>query len=151
MTERLILYVLTCGPFALTLAGWIKLYRTRQSPRAVALVALGAATANHARAWHCGLCCQHLRLLHLQASFRVAAAVAGSTDPRFWIVIPSGFPRHNFRPYLRRQTRCAGMADIGCGACIRATLAPWDDGRLCSLIPTVASASSLGLPIDPVI
>jgi hypothetical protein len=50
MTQRLILYVLTCGPFALTLAGWIKLYRTRQSPRAVALVALGAATATAAYA-----------------------------------------------------------------------------------------------------
>jgi hypothetical protein len=50
MTQQLILYVLTCGPFALTLSGWIKLYRTRQWPRPVALAALGTASATAAYA-----------------------------------------------------------------------------------------------------
>jgi len=52
MTERLIPYLLTCGPFLLTVAAWAKLYwaRQRQWPRPVALVALGIVSANAALA-----------------------------------------------------------------------------------------------------
>jgi hypothetical protein len=52
MTERLIPYLLTCGPFVLTLAAWTKLYRARQPewPRPIALIALGIVSANAALA-----------------------------------------------------------------------------------------------------
>jgi len=54
MTGRIVLYMLTCGPFVLTLAAWMKLYlaRQRQSPHplALALVALGIVSANGALA-----------------------------------------------------------------------------------------------------
>ena len=53
MTERvIILSMLTCGPFVLTLSAWTKLYwmRQRQWPNAVALVALGVVSANAALA-----------------------------------------------------------------------------------------------------
>ncbi len=48
MIKLLAGYLLTCGPFLLTLGGWIKLYsaRHRQRPRSPALVALGIVTAN---------------------------------------------------------------------------------------------------------
>jgi hypothetical protein len=52
MTQRVILYMLTCGPFVLTLCAWTKLYwgRERQWPDAVALVPLGVVSANAALA-----------------------------------------------------------------------------------------------------
>jgi hypothetical protein len=50
MTGRLILFLLTCGPFVLTLYAWIKVRQERQRPRAVALMALGIVTANAALA-----------------------------------------------------------------------------------------------------
>jgi hypothetical protein len=52
MTGRVVLYLLTCGPFVLTLAAWMKLYlvRQRQSPHALGLVALGVVSANGALA-----------------------------------------------------------------------------------------------------
>jgi len=54
MTGRIVLYVLTCGPFVLTLAAWMKLYFTRQRqsphPLALAMVALGIVSANGALA-----------------------------------------------------------------------------------------------------
>jgi hypothetical protein len=48
MTGQLILYVLTCGPLALTLAAWIRLCWTRQRkwPNAFALLALSVVSAN---------------------------------------------------------------------------------------------------------
>ena len=48
MNERVIPYMLTCGPFVLTLCAWMKLYwaRQRQWPQPVALVALGIVSAN---------------------------------------------------------------------------------------------------------
>lgn len=54
MTQRLILYLFTCGPFALTLAGWIRLCWTGQWPRPVGLAALGTSAATAAYAtWIC--------------------------------------------------------------------------------------------------
>ena len=50
MTGRLILYLLTCGPFVLALAAWTKLYWARQWPRPIALIALGIVSANAALA-----------------------------------------------------------------------------------------------------
>jgi hypothetical protein len=52
MTGRLILSMFTCGPLALILAAWLKLYcaRQRQWPHALALVALGIVSANAALA-----------------------------------------------------------------------------------------------------
>jgi hypothetical protein len=50
MTVRLIPYLLNCGPFALAVAAWTKLYRARQWPRALALIALGIVSANAALA-----------------------------------------------------------------------------------------------------
>jgi hypothetical protein len=54
MTARIVLCMLTCGPFVLTLAAWMKLYlaRQRQSPQplALALVALSIVSANGALA-----------------------------------------------------------------------------------------------------
>jgi len=48
MNGRLALYMLTCGPLVLTVAAWVKVYwgRKRQPPHALALVALGMASAN---------------------------------------------------------------------------------------------------------
>jgi hypothetical protein len=50
MAQRLILCLLTCGPLALTLAAWAKLYRTwhDQRPRVLALVGLGVVSFNSA-------------------------------------------------------------------------------------------------------
>ncbi len=50
MTGRIILYILTCGPFVLVLFAWTKLYlaRQRQWPRPMALAALGIVSANAA-------------------------------------------------------------------------------------------------------
>lgn len=54
MIQNLILILLTCGPLALTLFGWTRLYRTRSRPNALALIALGVVTANAAfAAWTC--------------------------------------------------------------------------------------------------
>jgi len=52
MNGRLTLYMLTCGPLVLTLIAWAKLHwqRQRQPPNALALVALGMASANAALA-----------------------------------------------------------------------------------------------------
>jgi hypothetical protein len=52
MTRQLILCLLTCGPFVLTLAAWAKLYwaRQRQWPHPIALIALGIVSANAALA-----------------------------------------------------------------------------------------------------
>ena len=50
MTQRLIPYLLTCGPFVLALAAWTKLYWARQWPRPIALIALGILSANAALA-----------------------------------------------------------------------------------------------------
>jgi len=48
--NKLIGYLLTCGPFVLTFAAWIRVYRARQQawPRPIALAALGITTANAA-------------------------------------------------------------------------------------------------------
>jgi len=50
MTERVLLSVLMCGPFVLTLGAWAKLYwaRQRQWPDAFALLALDIVNANAA-------------------------------------------------------------------------------------------------------
>jgi len=54
MIQHLTLILLTCGPLALTLFGWTRLYRTRTQPNTLALVALGIVTANAAfAAWTC--------------------------------------------------------------------------------------------------
>jgi len=50
VTQQLIPLVFTCGPFVLTLAAWTKLYRARQWPRPIALIALGILSANAALA-----------------------------------------------------------------------------------------------------
>jgi len=50
MAVRLIPYLLTCGPFALALAAWTRLYWARQLPRPIALIALGTVSANAALA-----------------------------------------------------------------------------------------------------
>lgn len=50
MTVRLIQYLLTCGPFLLVLAAWTRLYRARQWPKPIALIALGIVSANAALA-----------------------------------------------------------------------------------------------------
>jgi hypothetical protein len=52
MTHSLIPYLLTCGPFVLMLAAWIRLFWTRQWPRPIALIALGIASANATFAAH---------------------------------------------------------------------------------------------------
>jgi hypothetical protein len=52
MTQWLIPYLFTCGPFVLTFAAWIRLLWTRQWPRPIALIALGIASANAAFAAH---------------------------------------------------------------------------------------------------
>lgn len=48
MSGRVTLYMLTCGPLVLTLIAWAKVYwkRQRQPLHALALVALGMASAN---------------------------------------------------------------------------------------------------------
>lgn len=48
MNGHFTLYILACGPLVLTLIAWVKVYweRQRHSPHALALVALGMATAN---------------------------------------------------------------------------------------------------------
>lgn len=46
MIQHIILGLLACGPLALTLFGWTRLYRTRSRPNALALVALGIVTAS---------------------------------------------------------------------------------------------------------
>ena len=47
MSGRFILYILTCGPFVLTLATWLRLYwAPRDQRHALALLALGIASAN---------------------------------------------------------------------------------------------------------
>jgi hypothetical protein len=49
MFVRLIPYMLTCGPLAITIAAWARLYQRRQRPHhALGLVALGMVTANAA-------------------------------------------------------------------------------------------------------
>ena len=48
MTQWLIPCLLSCGPFVLTLAAWIRLFRGSQWPRPIALVALGIVSANAA-------------------------------------------------------------------------------------------------------
>jgi len=50
MTGRLTLYVLTCGPFVLTLGTWMKiyLYRKKRASCGLATIALVTATANAA-------------------------------------------------------------------------------------------------------
>lgn len=54
MIQHLILILLTCGPLALALFGWVRLYRTRSRLNALALVALGIVTANATfAAWTC--------------------------------------------------------------------------------------------------
>lgn len=48
MTGKVVLYVLTCGPLALTLFAWMRLYwaRQRQRPDAFALLAFSIVSAN---------------------------------------------------------------------------------------------------------
>jgi len=54
MIHQLILILFTCGPLALTIFGWVRLYRTRSGTNALALVALGVVTANATfAAWTC--------------------------------------------------------------------------------------------------
>jgi len=52
MTERVIPFLLTCGPFVLTLAAWTKLYWAPQRhwPPSIALAALGVVSTNAALA-----------------------------------------------------------------------------------------------------
>jgi hypothetical protein len=58
MTGRLIFFMLTCGPFVLTLYAWIKIHRERHRLSAVSLSALGVVTANAALAVGAFLCYQ---------------------------------------------------------------------------------------------
>jgi len=46
MNGRFILYILTFGPLAITLAAWMRLYWARNQRHALALLALGIASAN---------------------------------------------------------------------------------------------------------
>ena len=50
MTERVIPYLLTCGPFVLTLAAWARLYREPRWPPPIPVLALGIVSANAALA-----------------------------------------------------------------------------------------------------
>lgn len=47
MNARFLLYILTCGPFVIALAAWVKLYYSPQNQRhTLALLALSIASAN---------------------------------------------------------------------------------------------------------
>lgn len=72
--NELIGYLLTCGPFVLIFAAWVRVYRARQQawPRPIALAALGITTANAALAAG-----EYLRL-----QFRTAVWLPTWKDPQ---------------------------------------------------------------------
>ncbi len=109
MSGRLLLYIITCGPFVLTLAAWIRLYWAPRNQRhALALLALCIASTNAALACGTFLYYELRPLSHFLPSWQDPG------NPQPWLSVSARSHRNGSRRGCWHLW-CAEVADRHCG------------------------------------